>query len=88
MERLAMMNEAMWVFLGAVISTVVSSSISLYRSRINGPDNQIEALTASDKLIGRLETRIDKLEERVEAMEAELDRYYALYGPLPPKVGA
>jgi uncharacterized protein YceH (UPF0502 family) len=78
------MSEAMWLFLGAMISTVISSAVSLYRSRINAPDNQIEALTASDNLIGRLETRIDKLEQRVEAMEEELDRYYALYGPLPP----
>jgi len=79
------MSEAVWVFLGAVISTIISSSISLYRSRLNGASNQIEALTASDNLIGRLETRIDKLEERVKAMEAELDRYHALYGPLPSK---
>jgi|GEM_PF-4389658 len=78
------MSEAVWVFLGAVISTIISSSISLYRSRLNGASNQIEALTASDNLIGRLETRIDKLEERVKAMEAELDRYHVLYGPLPP----
>ena len=77
------MTEAMWLFLGAMISTVITSAITLYRARLNGPDNQINSLTASDKLIGRLETRIDKLEERVEAMEAELDRYYALYGPLP-----
>lgn len=77
------MNEAMWLFLGAMISTIMTSAITLYRARLNGPDNQINSLTASDKLIGRLETRIDKLEERVEAMEAELDRYYALYGPLP-----
>ena len=77
------MTEAMWLFLGAMISTVITSAITLYRARLNGPDNQINSLTASDKLIGRLETRIDKLEERVEAMEVELDRYYALYGPLP-----
>jgi len=77
------MTEAMWVFLGAMISTVISSAITLYRARLNGADNQINSLTASDNLIGRLETRIDKLEQRVEAMEAELDRYYALYGPLP-----
>lgn len=77
------MTEAMWLFIGAMISTVITSAITLYRARLNGPDNQINSLTASDKLIGRLETRIDKLEERVEAMEAELDRYYALYGPLP-----
>lgn len=77
------MTEAMWLFLGAMISTIITSAIALYRARFNGPDNQINSLTASDKLIGRLETRIDKLEERVEAMEAELDRYYALYGPLP-----
>ena len=77
------MTEAMWLFLGAMISAVITSAITLYRARLNGPDNQINSLTASDKLIGRLETRIDKLEERVEAMEAELDRYYALYGPLP-----
>tara|TARA_R110001632_G_scaffold1179_5_gene4801 strand:- start:7031 stop:7270 length:240 start_codon:yes stop_codon:yes gene_type:complete len=73
----------MWLFLGAMVSAVITSAITLYRARLNGPDNQINSLTASDKLIGRLETRIDKLEERVEAMEAELDRYYALYGPLP-----
>ena len=78
------MTEAMWVFLGAMISTIISSAITLYRARLNGPDNQINSLTASDKLIGRLETRIDKLDQRVEAMEAELDRYYALHGPLPP----
>ena len=77
------MTEAMWLFLGAMISTVITSAITLYRARLNGPDNQINSLTASDKLIGRLETRIDKLEERVEAMEVELDRYYDLYGPLP-----
>ena len=77
------MTEAMWLFLGAMISAVITSAITLYRARLNGPDNQINSLTASDKLIGRLETRIDKLEERVEAMEVELDRYYALYGPLP-----
>ena len=77
------MSEAMWLFLGAMISTIITAAITLYRARLNGPDNQINSLTASDKLIGRLETRIDKLEERVEAMEAELDRYYALYGPLP-----
>lgn len=77
------MTEAMWLFLGAMVSAVITSAITLYRARLNGPDNQINSLTASDKLIGRLETRIDKLEERVEAMEAELDRYYALYGPLP-----
>ncbi len=78
------MTEAMWVFLGAMISTVINAGITLYRARLNGADNQINSLTASDKLIGRLEDRIDKLEQRVEAMEAELDRYYALYGPLPP----
>lgn len=77
------MTEAMWLFLGAMISAFITSAITLYRARLNGPDNQINSLTASDKLIGRLETRIDKLEERVEAMEVELDRYYALYGPLP-----
>ena len=77
------MTEAMWVFLGAMISTVINAAITLYRGRLNGADNQISSLTASDNLIGRLETRIDKLEQRVEAMEAELDRYYALYGPLP-----
>ena len=77
------MTEAMWLFLGAMISTIITSAITLYRARLNGADNQINSLTASDKLIGRLETRIDKLEERVEAMEVELDRYYALYGPLP-----
>lgn len=77
------MTEAMWLFLGAMISTIITSAITLYRARLNGADNQINSLTASDKLIGRLETRIDKLEERVVLMETELDRYYALYGPLP-----
>ena len=66
------MTEAMWLFLGAMISTVITSAITLYRARFNGPDTQINSLTASDKL-----------EERVQAMEAELDQYYALYGPLP-----
>ena len=77
------MTEAMWLFLGAMISTIITSAITLYRARLNGADNQINSLTASDKLIGRLETRIDKLEERVVLMETELDRYYALYGQLP-----
>ena len=79
-----LMSEAMWVFLGAMISTAISAAITLYRARLNGPDYKLKSLTASDKFIGRLEDRIDKLEQRVELMEAELDRYYALYGPLPP----
>lgn len=77
------MGDATWVFLGVLATSLATFVVTAYKSRRNGPEHQVAIITVSDKLLTQLQTRIQRLEERVAALESENDRYHRLYGPLP-----
>lgn len=77
------MSDATWVFFGVLASSMVTFAVTIYKARRTGPESQVAIITVSDKLLTQLQTRIDKLEQRVTILETENDRYHRLYGPLP-----
>lgn len=67
----------------AVTSVLGTVAVTIWRGRGSGPETQATLVGASDLLMGRMLTRIERLESRVERLEQENDAYHRLYGPLP-----
>ena len=67
----------------AFISTVVTVTVPLYRSRSKGPESTALILTASATYFAELHDRLETLEQRISQLEKENRAYFDLHGPLP-----
>ncbi len=69
----------------AFVSTVVTVTVPLWRSRSKGPESTALILTASAAYFAELHDRLETLERRVAHLELENRAYFDLHGPLPKK---
>lgn len=72
----------------ALVATLAAASAmavsAAWRARVKGPSSTASLTSASVLLIEQLQQRIGNLEDRVEALESEVDEYRRIHGPLPP----
>jgi hypothetical protein len=67
----------------AFVSTVVTVTVPLYKSRSKGPESTALLLTASATYFAEVHDRLETLELRLSQLEKENRRYFDLHGPLP-----